>query len=1544
MILRLWTTFVFALLCATTIAWFIAFMHERNIRPVRDLVTLFKKQSKVGRVLLGTFFIAMWVIASTKPGGEGNGEQGTGNGGGTNNVPQMVPGPGVGNLQPMNLPGGEIQGLQGQAQFNPDLHPVNQPLGGGATLNLSGFEPISSTNTTRMLTAEDFERGFVMTLMGTDEEFDFSAPPGSTVCADWLAFGSATDWMYVALSNWVFQVGTNEVSRLRVYSFGKIDPFVRDADSLIATNNWFAPFMASLGIVPKANWNLLAESARPSQLWYCITPQNTLVVTWQNAFLDRDADTPLCFQVEFKADGQFIYRYDLSRLDVDAVTNILAGTSFGGNTWATNSLPTNVTSMAFYPLTEADAYDQDPDNDGLLTIDELFFYNTDPHNADTDYDGLNDGEELFVYNSDPLDPYSIGSDYSDGFAIKIGDLNPFSFPEGSTNTVLEHIFYTGTTNGVFTYPQSSESMAVLQVSVSGSGTGDLVVGNQVVPLVAPPQLRSAPPNPMPPLLVQLVKGETYPVYVRGDELLEVSLNSADFAFGVLPTHNSFGHINFPNTVATTPCIHDFNARRKGVYLPMSRDANLLTCTWQGNSNVQVENNPPRAAMITGNFSARGTSGITYSLSHPQYLFGQTSYDQTVRFCPQPPEPDPEDPDPPWYSNGDGDDSDDNDDDHDEHWCCYWGVCDGWCGCGCDCGNNTGEPLPGEEDLDDECPTHSMPYEDCAYLHEDDYTNAVQNVQHLGGVLYIREPPFYEQIHLDVPTEHRNCCPCPDHWTNYVGVAYKSYRLRLIDSNGMNFSKTETSCDVNLAGVYPSSAVGDATLAFSRNGEIYQQYNKTILGVAIKCDNGVNLAAYNALNSSFGYPMTVCTNLWHAPSMTLVTNVKLPSGHVHLELLNATGQFTVWYYHYNSGTYRKLLDSASTSVKDLSLPYWRKQVARAASGSSPEVPVYITSSTPGSVRLLLRYWTVIDGKFVQDEAYQKITSINPALLPDVNYDGNVDDADVAQFLAGKKFRFWQNEDTIKGSYRGQVSGSDLNVSDSVVNGAYDLVNFFPMAVNFAPLLNAWGNQVTYHIEPEWQTADSFNICWANIGKQGYRRMQSETLTDIGGIALENASVTNLPSAGYTIPYSVMNVVSGGSGMIVSEAKASYVSMKFMVKHGGDVIFSYLAPLSISRVKDMYRWLNIRNAAGDSSGESSSLYSPWNNPDTECDNRHFVFVHGYSVSAAQARQWGNTIFKRLWWSGSRSRFTAVDWFGNDTQFIESYTPNYYINVEHALVTAPVLSSQCAGLQGAKTFIAHSLGNMVVSSAAKEHGLSYVKYYMVDAAVAMECYKPGMTTNNMIEHGWIDVPERLWASNWHQLFTSLDGRCDLRWNLRFQDLPNIVNCYSPSEDVLANASINGWGGAWSMQELFKGTATLHAIPGNCEGGWGYNGDHTNWLGLLPDEVMTNTYSNAQLTLSPIFRPFDDGSLHATNVITLTLAQKAKVLGDGIPALSFAAGANPFVNGQGIINVNMTNFARDWPRSLGTWKHSDISDVAYRFLSEFYDLIVNGLEEVNE
>ena len=1554
MLMKIWTTTLVFLAWLCFCAWLVLVCHEKDIRPLRDFCRFFKKQSKVGRVLLGTFFIAMWVIASTKPGGGNGGGDGGGGDGGTNNV-QMVVCPG-GGLQPLVTPGAvtnnQQQGFQG------GIHPPHGGLVGDpapVTDQWAGFTPIVSTNTTHMLTGDDFRRGFVMARIGTDEEFDFSAPPGATVCEDWRAFGSATDWMYVALSNWVFQVGTNEVSRLRVYSFGKIDPLVRGSDGVIATNNWFAPFMASLGIVPEANWNLLDESARPSQLWYCITPQNTLVVTWQNALLDRDTEKPISFQVEFCTDGRFSFRYDLSRLDADAVTNILAGASFAGNAWATNSLPTNVTSMAFYPLTEADAYDQDPDNDGLLTIDELFVHYTDPRNADSDYDGLSDYEELFVCGTDPLDPYSTGGAYSDGLAIKIGDLDPFSYPEGSTNTVLEHIFYSGTTNGVFAYPQSSESMAVLQVSVSGSGTGDLIVGNQVVPLVAPPQLRSAPPNPAPPLLVQLVKGETYPIYFRGDELLEVSLNSADFAFGVLPTYNTFGHINFPNTVATTPCIHDFNARRKGVYLPMSRDAHLLTCTWHGSSNVEVENNPPRAATITGNFSARSTSGITYTLSHPQYLFGQTSYDQTVRFCPQPPDPDPEDPDPPedppWYSDGDGDDSDETDDDHDEHWCCYWGTCDGWCGCGCDCGNQGGDPNPLDDaDFDDDCPTHSCPYDQCAHLHEDDYTNAVQNVQHLGGVLYIREPPFYEQIHLDVPTEHRNCCPCPDHWTNYVGVAYKSYRLRLIDSNGMDFSRTEISCDVNLAGVYPSSSVGDATLAFSRNGEIYQQHNKTVLGVAIKGDYGVDLAAYNALNSSFGYPMTVCTNLWDAPLVRLVTNVKLPDGKVHIELANATGQFTLWYYDNTTWEYRKLLDTATGSVKDLSMAYWKVLMKRAAYGGTSELPIYITSSTPGHVSLIFRYWNVIEGKFVQDQAIQRITSLRPPLRLDISRDGAIDDGDSAAWFDGQTFYYWINQDVIRGDRIGQVSNSSLNAGDLFVNGTFDLVNLFPVALDLSKFTEAWQNRVTYTLYPEWENTNSFNFCFADISWSEAGKIQTTNVTTLAGHPLSSASLTSLPKAGYQLHYyDTLTQFSENSGLLICEAKSRYASMRLDITVGDTLLYSYSVPMTILPVKEMYNWYNFRHLSGENRARNSEYHTLWE----EDYAKALIFLHGANVAEADAEQWGDILFKRLWLSGVRARFYNVDWrsdIGSDV--------NYHQNASNAFVVASQIASTINAISGEKVIMAHSLGNMVVSSMIQDHGLQVSKYLMCNSAVPAEAYdaEESLRVPQLVHPDWVDYPTNSWTASWHTLFSNdlNDDRKCLGWPGRFANLLGVaVNFYSTGQnggdEVLQLYQGNNIGRttgmldslghySWHKQEMFKGRG---GVGGTDWSGWNVEENIFGWNRIQLSQTLQMT--DEDFKTNTVFYCYPD-SMNSTNI---SLLVRGAHLAQGIPALTPPAGALPF--GGDMMTDEMVNLNENsnsgvprpngWPSQSAypdRWLHSDMKDVSYFFNFMFFRKVI--------
>ena len=443
MLTKIWTTAIVLSAAASLVAWVCVAAHARGIRPLRAIARFAQKLSLAGVVVFGLMATPLYRAGSTKVGG------------GTNNVP-----PNLNQPLPQMQQGGVLSqtGFTGLTGFVGEGNPVNPVQ-----------DPITSTNTTRMLTAEDFERGFVMARVGTSEGVDFSAPSNAVVCVDWMEDGAAVDWVYVAMTNWMFKVGTNAVDSLRVYSYGKIEPIVFANDGIVDTNNWFAPFMASLGVVPEANWELLDETDMPSLVWYCITPDNALVVTWQNVLFDRDTEKPVSFQVEFFTDGRFVFRYDLSRLDGETAANFLSGTSFDGNEWTTNSLPTNVTSMAFYPLSENDVYDQDPDGDGILTIDELFVHYTDPHNADTDYDGLADDAELLVYNSDPLDPNSISAAYCDGFAAKLGDLDPFYCPEGSTNTVLEHIFYSGTTNGVFAYPTSTVETAVLKIMGGAEG-------------------------------------------------------------------------------------------------------------------------------------------------------------------------------------------------------------------------------------------------------------------------------------------------------------------------------------------------------------------------------------------------------------------------------------------------------------------------------------------------------------------------------------------------------------------------------------------------------------------------------------------------------------------------------------------------------------------------------------------------------------------------------------------------------------------------------------------------------------------------------------------------------------------------------------------------------------------------------------------------------------------------------------------------------------------------------------------------------------------
>ncbi len=89
-----------------------------------------------------------------------------------------------------------------------------------------------------------------------------------------------------------------------------------------------------------------------------------------------------------------------------------------------------------------------------------------------------------------------------------------------------------------------------------------------------------------------------------------------------------------------------------------------------------------------------------------------------------------------------------------------------------------------------------------------------------------------------------------------------------------------------------------------------------------------------------------------------------------------------------------------------------------------------------------------------------------------------------------------------------------------------------------------------------------------------------------------------------------------------------------------------------------------------------------------------LHGFGVLEPRARGWGAETFKRLWQSGSNARFWMVTWNG-DAGVVSGF--NYQGNVYNAFLTAPTLAAYVnTHGTGSKVVMAHSLGNMVVSSA--------------------------------------------------------------------------------------------------------------------------------------------------------------------------------------------------------------------------------------------------------
>ena len=198
---------------------------------------------------------------------------------------------------------------------------------------------------------DELSAGHALWRVGTNETWSFGAMPGAHVVEKWRLRGAAEDWTCCETTN--------------------LGPVVLDTHGrIVTTNGVFAALDAQLSVVPEANWHGLGTNA-PSCVWWAETPWASTVFTWQNVLLNRETGTPVSVQAEFTKEGDFIYRYDLAA----------AGR--------------NLTSELYYRIRPEDLVESDRDGDGVMTVDEITRYHSDPGLVDSDGDGIADGEEVW---------------------------------------------------------------------------------------------------------------------------------------------------------------------------------------------------------------------------------------------------------------------------------------------------------------------------------------------------------------------------------------------------------------------------------------------------------------------------------------------------------------------------------------------------------------------------------------------------------------------------------------------------------------------------------------------------------------------------------------------------------------------------------------------------------------------------------------------------------------------------------------------------------------------------------------------------------------------------------------------------------------------------------------------------------------------------------------------------------------------------------------------------------------------------------------------
>lgn len=191
---------------------------------------------------------------------------------------------------------------------------------------------------------------------------------------------------------------------------------------------------------------------------------------------------------------------------------------------------------------------------------------------------------------------------------------------------------------------------------------------------------------------------------------------------------------------------------------------------------------------------------------------------------------------------------------------------------------------------------------------------------------------------------------------------------------------------------------------------------------------------------------------------------------------------------------------------------------------------------------------------------------------------------------------------------------------------------------------------------------------------------------------------------------------------------------------------------------------------------------------------VFIHGINNTEDDFNSSSNTIFKRLYWSGYRGRFTAFRW---PCAYLPPTTPNpfqYNLGEFYAFKSATALRSYLGYLRSrqdlegyAINLYAHSQGNVVASEAVLQ-GAAFDNYILTQGAIPAHCYD----TSAPFLQKLVDA-ETSYPSN-ATPFDSVYGG----YNGYFSGIQgNVVNFFNANDFALASGVTFGFQTNWEENQ---------------------------------------------------------------------------------------------------------------------------------------------------